>query len=167
MVGITRYGSYVPVHRLERRLIEQAWGTKQGKGDIAVANYDEDALTMAIDAAMACLGEPPAAVDGAFFASTSAPYAEKQMASVLATACDLPRALFTADFAGSARSGVSALIAAWRAAQADARAVLVAAADVRVAAPESELEGVLGDAAAAVTIGREDVIAEVVDAASI
>jgi hypothetical protein len=26
---------------------------------------------------------------------------EKQMASVLATACDLPRAIFTADFAGS------------------------------------------------------------------
>lgn len=167
MVGITRYGSYVPVHRLERRLIEQAWGTKQAKGEIAVANYDEDALTMAIDAAMACLGEPPAPVDGAFFASASAPYAEKQMASVLATACDLPRAISTADFAGSARSGVSALLAALRAVQADARQVLVAAADVRIAAPESELEGVLGDAAAACTVGRDDVIAELVDSASI
>lgn len=167
MVGITRYGSYVPVHRLERRLIGQAWGAKQAQGEIAVANYDEDALTMAIDAAMACLGEPAPAVDGAFFASTSAPYAEKQMASVLATACDLPRAIFTADFAGSARSGVSALLAALRAVQADARTVLVAAADVRVAAPESELEGVLGDGAAALTVGRHDVIAELVDAASI
>jgi 3-hydroxy-3-methylglutaryl CoA synthase len=167
MVGITRYGSYVPVHRLERRLIEQAWGTRQAKGEIAVANYDEDALTMAIDAAMACLGEPPVAVDGAFFASTSAPYAEKQMASVLATACDLPRAISTADFAGSARSGVSALLAALRAVQADARQVLVAAAEVRVAAPESELEGVLGDAAAACTVGRDGIIAELVDSASI
>ena len=167
MVGITRYGSYVPVHRLERRLIEQAWGAKQAKGEIAVANYDEDALTMAIDAAMACLGDPPAPVAGAYFASTSAPYAEKQMASVLATACDLPRAIFTADFAGSARSGVSALLAALRAAQAGAGQVLVAAADVRLAAPDSELEGVFGDGAAALTVGREGVIAELVDVASI
>lgn len=168
MVGITRYGSYIPVHRLERRLIAQAWGARQAKGEIAVANYDEDALTLAIDAAMACLGEPPAPVDGAYFASTSAPYAEKQMASVLATACDLPRAIFTADFAGSTRSGLSATLAALRAVQAGAAGqVLVAAADVRVAAPESELEGALGDGAAALTVGSDGVIAELLDAASI
>ena len=168
MIGITRYATYVPVHRLERRLIEQAWGTRQPKGEIAVANYDEDALTLATDAAMACLGDPPSTVDGVYFASVSAPYGEKQMASVLATVCDLPRALFTADFAGSTRAGVSAALAALRAVQAGAaHQVLLAAADVRVAAPESELEGVLGDAAAALTVGDRDVIAELVDAASI
>src|SRR6185369_10550783 len=63
MVGIARYGAYVPVTRLDRRLIEAAWGTRQPKGEIAVANYDEDALTLAIDAAMSCLGDsPPAAI---------------------------------------------------------------------------------------------------------
>jgi len=168
MVGIARYGSYVPALRLERRLIEQGWGTRQPKGEAAVANYDEDALTLAIDAAMACLGDPPVEVGGAYVATTSAPYAEKQLASVLATACDLPRAIFTADFAGSVRAGVSATLAAVRAVQAGAApAVLVAAADVRLAAPESELEGVLGDGAAALTIADRDVIAEFVDAASI
>ena len=55
-----------------------------------------------------------------------------------------------------------------RAVQAGAApAVLVAAADVRVAAPESELEGVLGDGAAALTVADDDVIAELVDAASV
>ena len=55
-----------------------------------------------------------------------------------------------------------------RAVQAGAApAVLVAAADVRLAAPESELEGVLGDGAAALTIADRDVIAEFVDAASV
>jgi 3-hydroxy-3-methylglutaryl CoA synthase len=168
MVGIARYGSYIPVSRLERRLIEQAWGTRQPKGEIAVANYDEDALTLAIDAAMACLGDPPAPVGGAYVATASPPYAEKQLASVLATACDLPRAIFTADFAGSVRAGVSATLAAVRAVQAGAApAVLVSAADVRLPAPESELEGVLGDGAAALTIADRDVIAEFVDAASV
>jgi 3-hydroxy-3-methylglutaryl CoA synthase len=90
------------------------------------------------------------------------------MAGVVATACDLPRALFSADFGGSVRSGVSALLAALRAVQAGAaHAVLVAAADVRLAQPESELEGVFGDGAAALTVADRDVIAEFVDAASI
>jgi hydroxymethylglutaryl-CoA synthase len=168
MVGITRYGSYVPVHRLDRKLIEQAWGARQAKGEIAVANYDEDALTLAIDASMSCLGDPPPALDGAYFASVSAPYAEKQMSGVLATVCDLPRALITADFAGSTRAGISATLAALRTVQAGAaHAMLVAAADVRVAAPESDLEGGIGDAAAALVVGDRDVIAELVDAASI
>ena len=168
MVGIARYGSYIPVSRLDRGLIERAWGTRQAKGAVAVANYDEDALTLAVEAAMSCLGDPPAPVGGAYVATTSAPYAEKQLASVLATACDLPRALFTADFGGSVRAGVSATLAAVRAAQAGAApAVLVAAADVRMASPESDLEGVLGDGAAALTIADRDVIAEFVDAASV
>lgn len=168
MVGIARYASYVPTHRLDRRLIEQAWGTRQPKGEVAIANYDEDALTLAIDAALACVGEPPVAVGGVHFASVSSPYGEKQAASVLATACDLPRAIFSADFTGSTRAGVSALLAALRAVQAGAApAVLVAAADVRLAQPESELEGVLGDAAAALVVADRDVIAELVDAASV
>src|SRR5262245_18843358 len=168
MVGIGCYGAYIPALRLDRRLIEQAWGARQPKGEVAVANYDEDALTLAIEAAMSCLGDPPTPVSGAYVATTSAPYAEKQLASVLATACDLPRAIFTADFAGSARAGVSATLAALRAVQAGAApSVLVAAADVRIAGPESELEGVLGDGAAALTIADHDVIAEFVDAASV
>ena len=168
MVGITRYGSYLPLFRLDRQLIAKAWGGRQPKGEVAVANYDEDALTLAIEAAMGCLGDPSAPVDGAYFASTSSPYAEKQMASVLATACDLPREIFTADFTGSARAGVSALLAALRAVQAGAAdQVLVAAADVRLVDPESELEGVLGDGAAALAVGKDAVIAELVDAASV
>jgi hydroxymethylglutaryl-CoA synthase len=168
MIGIKRYGAYIPIHRLDRAAIAAAWGSRQAKGEIAVANYDEDALTLAIEASMACLGDPPAPVGGVYFASTSAPYAEKQCSAVLATVCDLPRETFTADFAGSARCGVTAVLAALRAVQAGAAdGVLVAAADVRVAAPESDLEGFLGDAAAALTVGSGEVIAELVDSASI
>jgi len=168
MVGISRYAGYVPRFRLERRLIASAWGTRQPAGEIAVANYDEDALTMATDAARTCLGDPPLPVGGAYFASASAPYWEKQVASLMATACDLPREIFAADFSGSARAGVSALLAAIRAVQAGAaERVLVAAADVRVAQPESELEGVIGDGAAAALVSNDDVIAEFLDAASV
>jgi len=109
MFGITAYSVYVPRHRLDRSLIARAWGAAQPPGEIAVANYDEDALTMATDAALACAPDAEAAsLDALYFASTSAPYREKQVASVIATACDLPRRVHTADFTGSARAGVSA-----------------------------------------------------------
>src|SRR5262249_52966522 len=41
------------------------------------------------------------------------------------------------------------------------------AADVRVAPPEGDLEGIVGHGAAAVVISKEDVVAEFVDAASV
>ena len=168
MVGITAYSFYVPRLRLERARIAQAWGTTQLPGEIAVANYDEDALTMATEAALGCLpdGAAGANVDGVYFASTSAPYREKQVAGVIATACDLPRRTQSSDFTGSVRSGVSAILAATNAVRAGMLTdVVVTAADSRVAAPESEVEGLFGDAAAAVRVGRDAVIAELVGAA--
>src|SRR5512139_1174796 len=115
MVGIARYGAYVPRFRLDRRLIAAAWGAKQPAGEIAVANYDEDALTMAVEAAMACLGDPPESVGGVYMATTSSPYWEKQVSSFVATACDFPLAIFSPVFDGEARAGVLAVLAAIRA----------------------------------------------------
>jgi 3-hydroxy-3-methylglutaryl CoA synthase len=168
MIGVTGYSAYVPRYRLARELITAAWGTGQAAGEIAVGNYDEDSLTMAAEAALACLAAAPGDIDALYFASTSAPYAEKQVASLIATACDLPRRLQTADFTGSARAGMSALLAAADAVRAQSRErVMVAAGDARIAAPESDLEGLLGDAAVAVVIGRDHVIAEIVQTASV
>lgn len=161
MPGITAYSFYLPRHRLERQWIAESWGGSRAGGEIAVGNYDEDALTMATDAALVCLGgETP---DALYFASTSSPYAEKQVASVVATVCDLPRSVQTADFGGSVRAGVTAMVAALHAVSAKARReVLVTASDNRLAAPDSDMEGLLGDAAAAVRVGSDNVIAEIV-----
>lgn len=154
MVGISSIGIHVPRSRLDRALVAKAWGRKQPAGEKAVAHFDEDALTMAVAAAHRAIGaESPAAFDGLFFASTSSPYREKQVASVVATACDLPREILTADFGGSVRAGVTAVAAAIRAVQSGAaRRIVVAVADCRPAEPEGDLEGVLGDAAVAVVV---------------
>lgn len=169
MIGITAYSVYVPRFRLERSLITRAWGTSQPPGEIAVANYDEDALTMATEAALACFSDEAAGdIDGIYFASTSAPYLEKQVASLVGTACDLTRRTQTADFTGSVRAGLSAVLAGINAVRAGAlNDVLIAMADNRVAAPESEMEGSLGDGGAALRVGHENVLAEVVATASI
>jgi len=169
VVGITRIATYFPRRRLDRALIAKAWGARVPAGTRTVAGIDEDPLTMATDAVLACLdGGNPSEVDALYFASTSSPYLEKQVASVVATAVDLPRAVAVADFAGSVRSGLAALRAALDGVSAGTlRAALVAAADARLAEPESELEPVLGDGAVAVVIGTEGVVAELVSAASV
>jgi 3-hydroxy-3-methylglutaryl CoA synthase/uncharacterized OB-fold protein len=169
MVGITRITTYFPRRRLDRALIGKAWGARVPAGVRTVAGVDEDALTMASDAVLACLdGADPQAFDALYFASTSAPWAEKQVASVIATAADLPRAVAVADFGGSVRAGLAALRAALDGVRAGSLpAVLVAAADARLAEPESELEGLLGDGAAAVAVGADGVVAELVAAASV
>jgi len=170
MPGITRLATYFPRRRLDRALIAKAWGGRAAAGSRPVAAVDEDALTMGIDAALACLeGGEPSAIDGCYFASTSAPYQEKQVSSIVATAADLPRSTAVADFSGSSRAGLAALRAACDALGAGSLArPLVVAADVRQADPGSELEPQLADGAVAAMLGRDgDLIAELVGAASV
>src|SRR5437867_6735628 len=152
MVGITRTGAYFPRRRLDRALIGKAWGRRVPPGTRTVAGLDEDALTMAIDAVLACLDDAdPTRFDALYFASTSSPYGEKQVASMIATAADLPREVTAADLGGSVRAGLGALRAALDGVRAGShRTALVVAADARRVEPESELEPLLGDGAFAV-----------------
>ena len=164
MVGITSYGAYVPMLRLQLAAISGG-GRKAatGGGERAVANFDEDSVTMAVAAAMNCLdGIDRSLVDGVLFASTSYAYKEKQAASVVAKALDLRRDVATADFADSLRAGTTALRAAVDAVKAgSAKQVLVVASDCRPAAPRSALEKSFGDGAAAFLVGATDVAAAI------
>ena len=128
-----------------------------------MANCDEDSITMGVEAAIDCLkGVEPKTVDGLYFASTTSPYREKRSASIIAAALDLRRDIVTADFGNSLGAGASALKAALDAVNSgSARKVLVVAADCRIPAPRSAFEPLLGDGAAALLIGTEDVAAAV------
>jgi 3-hydroxy-3-methylglutaryl CoA synthase len=161
MIGITSYGAYIPMLRLPLAAIN---GGKPGGPEKAVANWDEDAVTMAVAAAIDCLrGIDRAAVDGVVFASTSYPFKEKQAAAIVARALDLRRDVITTDVGDSLRAGTTALRTACDAVHAGSgRRVLVVAADTRMAAPRSALETNLGDGAAAFLVGAEDVALELV-----
>lgn len=91
MVGITNYGADIPKYWLARDVVAKAWGLRFLSGVRAVANFDEDSLTMATEAAINCLeGVDPKSVEGLIFASTTSPYLEKQASTLVATAADLP-----------------------------------------------------------------------------
>ncbi len=163
MAGVTSYGAYIPLYRLNRAEIARAWGVAETPGEKAVANYDEDSLTMAVAAARDCItGIDPKSIEGVYFASTTSPYKEKQSAATIATILGLNREAFTVDFSGSLRCGTNALRAAIDAVSSgSAKSILVCASDVRLGHPAGGNESAFGDGAAALLVGDIGVIAEI------
>jgi hydroxymethylglutaryl-CoA synthase len=163
MAGIVSYGAYIPFYRLSRSEIASAWGMRAGTGERAVANYDEDSLTMAIAAARDCIqGIDTAKIDGLYFASTTSPYKEKQSAATIAVVLGLPEEAITIDFSGSLRCGTNALKAAMDAVDSGTRrSILVCAADNRLGYPNGPDEMTFGDGAAAILVGSKELIATI------
>jgi hydroxymethylglutaryl-CoA synthase len=168
MIGICSYGGYVPRYRLNRMQVYQAMGwmnpgnIANAKGEKAVANFDEDSITMAVAAGLNALnGMDPAKVQGAFMASTTMPYKERLNAGIVATALGLGEDIRTADFSGGLKAGTSALLSAVDAVEAGRLGnVVVTVAESRLGKPASPQELIFGDAAAAFVVGNENVIAE-------
>jgi len=160
MVGIISAAGYVPRYRLSGKTLGAVWGSS-GAGERAVANYDEDSLTMAVEASLNAIhGRDVKGIGACFLASTSAPYAEKSSAAILATVADLSPATLTADLGGSLRCGTTALRLALDAVKAGSvTQALVAAADLRPVAPGTAEEVQIGDGAGAMLVGDGDVIA--------
>ncbi len=151
MVGIMSYGAYVPLRRL----------STGSQTERAVANWDEDSLTMAVAAADDCLKNiDKKSIDGLYFASTTTPYGEKLTATTAAWAADLRRDILTADIADSLRAGIGALKMAADAVKAgSANNILVTASDLRMGS--GGMDAGFGDGAAAFVIGEKDVIAAI------
>ncbi|HVO22069.1 MAG TPA: hydroxymethylglutaryl-CoA synthase, partial [Candidatus Margulisiibacteriota bacterium] len=103
MAGIVRYGSYVPYFRLTRAAIGA------GKGERAVASFDEDAVSMAVEAARGAV-RAGVGVDTLLFATLSPAYAEKLDTATIQAALDLPETVSSAALGGSSRMGLAGLL---------------------------------------------------------
>jgi 3-hydroxy-3-methylglutaryl CoA synthase/uncharacterized OB-fold protein len=160
VAGIVRYGTYIPFFRITRAALGG------GKGERAVAGYDEDSVSLAVEAAREALpGAPP--IDTLIFATTSLPYAEKLGAATVHAACNLPASVSCLDVAGSTRAGLSALLAGADLA-AGGRTALVCTSDVVIGAPEGPRERAGGDAASAFVLGDDaESVARLVGRASV
>src|SRR3974390_2264036 len=94
--GVLSYGAYLPRLRLSRRSIAEAnsWLNPalktQGKGERAICNWDEDSVTMAVEAARdALLGRDRSSISALRFASTTFPFLDCLNASLVASALRL------------------------------------------------------------------------------
>ncbi len=170
MVGIMSYGVYVPYRRLKRSAIADVLDVRPMKGERAVASFDEDSVSMAVEAARDALRGAPGAhgdVGALLFATTTPPYADKLNAATVGAALRLAPEIRASDLTGSVRAGLTALLQAADAVRGGARRALVAAGDCRLAAPEAKAEQTNGDGAVAFLLGSEKVIAEIEAAVSL
>lgn len=157
--GIVSFGAYIPRRRLARAAIAEAhaWALPSlkglGKGEKAFCNWDEDVVTMAVEAGRDCLRGQTARVAGVDLASTTAPYADLQNAVLVGAALDLGKHYESADLGGSLRAGLSALIKNCKAGNAQQ---LVIASEKRGAKPGSTQEMTYGSGAGALLLGSGD-----------
>lgn len=164
--GITAWGAYLPRLRLARKSITEAnaWSApelrRHGKGERTMCNWDEDTLTLAVEAARNCLaGRDRAALAGVHLASTTLPFADRQNAGIVAAALALREDLSTMDVAASQRAGVTGLAAALALATEAPGDLLFIASESRSTRAGSLQELQFGDGAAALTVGRDNVVA--------
>jgi hydroxymethylglutaryl-CoA synthase len=168
MIGIRSYGGYIPRCRMNRMIIFGSMGwinpanILNAQGEKAVANFDEDSVTMAAAAAADCTTDfNRDLIGGVYFASTTASYKERLCANLVAGALATREDVRTADFGGGLKAGTTALIAALDAVSAGtSENVVVSAADCRLGTMGSPQELMFGDGAAALMVGDTDVVAE-------
>ncbi len=157
--GILSYGTYVPRRRLQRSCIYESnqWfapGLKGlAKGEKAITGWDEDSITMAVEAGRNCLhGKDRNDIDSLSLASTTLPFADRSNSGIAKEAMNLNDTLTVSDRSGSLRCGTTALMDALKSEQSQ----LCLAADRRNARVASIQEMNYGDAATAFMVGSNE-----------
>ena len=171
----------MPRLRLARQAIVAAhvWADPslagKARGERSMCNWDEDAVTMAVEAGRSCLNsldklsgrEDAGTPDAVYFASTSAPFADRQNAGIISGALGLSEQLASVDISSSQKAGTGALLQALGAVNGGLyQRALVAVSDQRRTRPASAGELAYGDAGAAVMIGNDDTLVDFVAAHS-
>jgi hydroxymethylglutaryl-CoA synthase len=150
--GILGVGAYVPYWRLDLTTVADMAGGGGRKGTRAVASYDQDATTLAVEAArVARRRAPDLPLDSVWFATAAPPYLDRTNATAVHAALQLPEECGAYDVVGSVRGAMGAL----RAAVAQPGPALAVAADVRTGLAGSPDESYFGDGAAAVVVGDD------------
>jgi 3-hydroxy-3-methylglutaryl CoA synthase len=165
-VGLHAFGTYLPKTRLQREAMASAYTwfnpalRNLSQGERSVANWDEDAVTMAVEAARNALGtQPRQVINSVYLASTSLPFQDRQNAGIVGEALNIGADTQTVDITGSQRAGTSALITALQIAENSAHKLLVVAGEKRQTKAGSPLELTSGDAGAAFLVDNGEGIA--------
>lgn len=159
-LGIQGFGAYIPRLRVSREEIAaaHAWSTPGlrflATSERSSCGYDEDSVTMAVEAARDCLGTTDRfLIDSVYFGSTTAPFVDRLNAGIVAGALSLSDAVRAQDVAGSLRAGTSALLSALDAAGARGISALALGSERRSAPAATTQEMSTGHGAAALVVG--------------
>jgi hydroxymethylglutaryl-CoA synthase len=167
-VGILGYGVYIPRYRIKKEEYIKAWGSfTQAVSEKSVPRFDEDVVTMAVEAAKNALeyaGINAGELNIVYVGTTSSPYSEKLISSTIASAIGASTNVCVADFGSSTKAGTSAFLSCVDfIASGRGKLGLVVASDCPLGRPGDEIEEAMGAAAVAYIIGVNDAIASIED----
>lgn len=169
-IGIVSYGVAIPEYRINADEIAKHWGKNGelvkkslGVNQKSVADSDEDAATLAIEASLAALASTaakPENIGAVYLGSESHPYAVKPTSTIVGNALGIGPEYFAADLEFACKAGtagiqiVDSLLRAER-----IEYGLAIGADTAQGAPGDSLEYTAAAGAAAFLLGSENVIA--------
>lgn len=182
-VGICAYGTAFPKLAILTSVIEAAHGKELGSVSKSlgverktVPDKDEDAITLAVAASYQAFWRLDKAknnhakkhIGAIFMGSESHPYAVKPSGTVIQAALGLPESVSMADLQFACKAGTQALQIGFNYVKAgSAAAALAIGADTAQAAPGDVLEYTAASAAAAIIVGTEIIIAEILETTSV
>ena len=165
MIGIVSYGVYIPRFRIKPSQIAQAWGKEVkeieksvGVFEKAVASYDEDAVTLAIEAANRALTSGninPQDIGGLTIGSESHPYAVKPSSTIVGEILGMGNDYLAADLEFACKAGTAGIqLLSGLVGQGKTKYVLAIGSDVAQSRPSDVLEYTAGSASAAFILGK-------------
>ena len=173
MIGIVSYGAYIPRFRIKPPQIAHAWGKSEkiekslGVFEKAVASVDEDAITLAVEAALRALTTgriDPKSIGGITIGSESHPYAVKPSSTIVAGILGMGTDYLAADLEFACKAGTAGIqLLSGLISQNKTKYVLAIGSDVAQSKPSDVLEYTASSGAAAFALGKVDIIANIVD----
>jgi len=164
-IGITGYGVYIPRLRIKLEEIARVWGRNGndiadslGVEEKAVADIDEDTITMAVEAAKNAVTRAQISsreIGALFVGSESHPYAVKPSGTVVAEAIGAGPQLYLADYEFACKAGTAAMQTCYAFAKAgEIKYGLAIGSDTAQGRPGDALEFTAASGAAAFIIGH-------------
>lgn len=174
MVGIVSYGYYVPTYRISTSEIAGVWGKTGGTiesslavAQKAVADVDEDALTMAYEASAQAIERGsilPENIGVVFVGSESHPYSVNPTSTILGEFLGVPNQYLAFDTQFACKAATGAMMAAAGLVKSGfAQNALICASDKATGKPHDALEYTAASGAVAAVLGSENVALEIVD----
>lgn len=174
MIGIVSYGAYIPKYRIKPSRIAEAWGKEApeiekslGVLEKAVASYDEDAITLSVEAAqraLQVLDTNPKDIGGITIGSESHPYAVKPSSTTVAEILGMGTDFLAADLEFACKAGTAGIqLLSGLIAQNKTKLVLAIGSDVAQSRPSDVLEYTASSASAAFILGKGNTIANILD----
>lgn len=177
MIGIVGYGAYVPKYRIKVGDIARVWGDdgeRVSRGlsvqEKSVPGIDEDTATIAVECARNAVshaGINSQEIGAIYVGSESHPYAVKPTATIVAEAISATPELTAADYEFACKAGTAAIQTCMGLVGAGMiKYGLAIGADTSQGRPGDALEYTASAGGAAYIIGKENLVAEIIDTCS-